>query len=121
MAVSAENRTRPIAGVRTEYDSNEPQATLDRTGMNQTSKGSMVYFVFAALAILVGGYYFYNYYASPTAVTPTVTQAAPAPVVAAPKVDMPAPTTPAQTPAAVPPASPPADVPATPLTDQKTP
>jgi hypothetical protein len=116
MVVSTENRARPLTGVQGEYDQNERTIPIDRTGINQQGQGSMVFYIFAALVLLVGGYYLYNYYVSPGAMSPTVTQTAPSTAPAAPKVDAPA-----QTPTIAPSTTPPAVSPVTPPVDQKIP
>jgi hypothetical protein len=121
MALSAERRTPPIAGIETELDQNDPVMPRSRTGMRQPGNTSMVYYILAALVLLVVGYYFFGQNVNSVGVTPAVTQAPPPPVVAPAEVDPPKVDAPSQTPAVTPSTTPPAQAPIVAPTDQKLP
>ncbi len=112
MAVSTDNRMHPIASAEREFSEEQVEIPPVRTGMNQSSQGSRVFYIFAAFILLAGGYYIYNSYAGSSMMTPDVVQTSPAPVTAVPQVDAPAQTAPVATPA---------DGPLTPPAEQKTP
>jgi hypothetical protein len=117
MAVSADHRVRPIAGAETEFDQDERTIPSVRSGIDEAGQGTTVFYIFAALVILVGGYYVYDNYVSPGAMTPNVTQTTtPPPVTTAPFADAPS-----QTPPVAPSITAPADTPVAPAVDPKIP
>ncbi len=114
MATSTDQKPRPVTGTESDFDRTQRAAARPEVRINQTNQGSgnSIAYIIAALVVLVGAYYLYTSYYSPTVMPPTTTEIAPAPAPAtppaAPAAEAPASATP---PAATAPA---ADVPVVP-------
>jgi hypothetical protein len=120
MATTTETRTRPPIGTEFGGTSNTtPRPDIRVTQSNAGSNSAFAYII-AALVVIIGGYYVYTSYYSPTITAPAATQSSTLPKSETVIPVAPVPATPPAATTTVTPVEPPATAPAAPATPPAT-